>query len=226
MTNFNWHIEAEKQWDERANFWSKQSQSMWNSGSRSTIIPFYSQYLEEKSTILDAGCGDGYGAFLLSKRGYHVVGVDISAEMIEKANIRSQSDNLSFTQADLTALPFKDETFSGVMAVNSLEWTEVPLDAINEIKRVTKTGGVICVGLLGPTAGPRQNAFRRLYEEKVICNTMMPWEFEQLVTENGWSVVDGMPVYKEAVSKETTTGLPKELKQALSFMWVFILRKD
>ncbi|MEH7388004.1 class I SAM-dependent methyltransferase [Bacillus sp. JJ1521] len=226
MTDFKWHDEAEKQWDGRADFWSKQSQAMWNSGSRSTIIPFFSQFIQKDATILDAGCGDGYGSFLLAERGYQVVGVDISAEMVEKANKRSETKRLSFTQADLTALSFEDETFIGILAINSIEWTEDPLQAINEIKRVTTPGGIFCVGLLGPTAGPRQNAYPRLYGKKVIQNTMMPWEFEKLVSENGWSVVDGQPVYKDAVNKEMTKGLPKELKQALSFMWVSILKKD
>lgn len=226
MVDFKWHKEAEKQWDGRADFWSKQSQAMWNTGSRSTIIPLISKYVEEKAHILDAGCGDGYGSFLLSELGIKVIGADISAEMIEKANKRSQSENLTFIQGDLTKLPFEDETFSGVMAINSIEWTEVPLQAINEIKRVTKPGGIFCAGLLGPTAGPRQHSYPRLYGETVIQNTMMPWEFEQLVSETGWSVVEGQPVYKDAVNKEMVKGLPKELKQALSFMWVFILKKD
>ncbi|MEH7224374.1 class I SAM-dependent methyltransferase [Bacillus sp. JJ1566] len=226
MADFKWHEEAEKQWDGRADFWSKQSQAMWNSGSRSTIIPFFSKFLKEDAIILDAGCGDGYGSFLLAERGYRVVGADISAEMIQKANKQSKSENLTFTQADLTALPFEDASFSGIMAINSIEWTEVPLKAINEIKRVTKPGGIFCAGLLGPTAGPRQNSYPRLYGKKVIQNTMMPWEFEQLVSESGWTVVDGQPVYKDAVNKEMTKGLPRELKQALSFMWVFILKKE
>ncbi|WP_010283950.1 class I SAM-dependent methyltransferase [Bacillus timonensis] len=226
MADFKWHNEAERQWDGRADFWSKQSQSMWNSGSRSKIIPFFSKYVEDNKYILDAGCGDGYGSYLLSERGFKVVGADISTEMIEKANRRSQSDDLSFIQADLTNLPFEEETFSGVMAINSIEWTEEPLQAINEIKRVTKPGGIFCAGLLGPTAGPRQHAYPRLYGEKVIQNTMMPWEFEQLVSENGWSDVDGQPVYKNAVKNEMTKSLPRELKQALSFMWVSILKKE
>ncbi|MFS0823047.1 class I SAM-dependent methyltransferase [Bacillus sp. 1P02SD] len=226
MTDFKWHEEAEKQWDGRADFWSKQSQAMWNSGSRSTIIPFFTQFLQNDTLILDAGCGDGYGSFLLAERGYRVIGTDISAEMIEKANKRSTSKGLSFVQGDLSALPFEDATFSGVMAINSIEWTEDPLQAINEIKRVTKPGGIFCAGLLGPTAGPRQHAYSRLYGKKVIQNTMMPWEFEQLVSENGWTVVDGQPVYKDAVNKEKIKGLPKELKQALSFMWVFLLKRN
>ena len=39
MTKFNWHESAEK-WDSSAEFWNQNSQEMWDSGSRSTIIPF------------------------------------------------------------------------------------------------------------------------------------------------------------------------------------------
>ncbi|MFS0863294.1 class I SAM-dependent methyltransferase [Fredinandcohnia sp. 179-A 10B2 NHS] len=226
MKEFDWHDEAEKQWNQRANFWSKQSQHMWMSGSRSTIIPFIEEYLVPNSKVLDAGCGDGFGSYLLYERGFEVVGIDISTEMIEKANSRHQDEKLSFKQGDLTKLPFLDEFFAGAMAINSLEWIEKPLDALNEIRRVTKSGGIFCVGLLGPTAGPRQNAYPRLYGEKVICNTMMPWEFEKLAEENGWSIVTGQPVNKQAVLPVHTKELPTDLQQALSFMWLFILRKE
>ncbi|MCH1627358.1 class I SAM-dependent methyltransferase [Ferdinandcohnia quinoae] len=226
MTNFNWHSESEKQWNNRADFWNQQSQRMWDSGSRSTIIPFFSQYVSKGSKVLDAGCGDGYGSYKLSENGYDVIGIDLSTEMIEKANPRQYAGKLSFLQSDLSALPFDNGTFNAVMAINSLEWTERPLVAINELNRVTKNGGIGCIALLGPTAGPRQNSFRRLYNETVICNTMMPWEFKQLVQENGWDILDGKAVYKEGVRNETVDGLPEELKQSLSFMWIFIIKKS
>ena len=42
------------------------------------------------------------------------------------------------------------------MAINSLEWTEEPLRALNEIKRVLKSDGYACIAILGPTAKPRE----------------------------------------------------------------------
>jgi hypothetical protein len=111
------------------------------------------------------------------------------------------------------------------MAINSIEWTERPLEALNEMRRVLKSGHLLCVGLLGPTAAPRINSYRRLYGEPVICNTMMPWEFEKLAQENGWELVDGEGVYKRGVSEKMVANLPAELKQALTFMWLFMLRK-
>ncbi|WP_044748379.1 class I SAM-dependent methyltransferase [Bacillus alveayuensis] len=225
MKTFNWHKEAEKSWDERADFWNQSSEEMWEHGSRKTIVPFISKYIPKEGYIADLGCGDGYGSWKLSKAGYRVVGIDLSSEMIEKAKVRGESKQLQFCQGDLTKLPFPDETFSGAMAINSMEWTEKPLDALNEIRRVLKSGHLLCVGLLGPTAAPRVNSYRRLYGEPVICNTMMPWEFEKLAQENGWEVVAGQGVYKRGVTDELVATLPTELKQALTFMWLFMLRK-
>lgn len=112
-----------------------------------------------------------------------------------------------------------------IMAINSVEWVEQPLQVLDEFHKVLKQNGKLFLGLLGPTAGPRGNSYARLYNQKAICNTMMPWEFEQLAQENGWELLDGMPVYKEEAKKLDTTNLPRILKQSLTFMWVFMLQK-
>jgi hypothetical protein len=55
---------------------------------------------------------------------------------------------------------------------------------------------------------------------------MMPWEFEQLAKENGWEVIDGEGVYKRNVTDKLIGQLPNELKQALTFLWLFMLKKQ
>ncbi|MCD5323696.1 MULTISPECIES: class I SAM-dependent methyltransferase [Pontibacillus] len=222
--SFNWHKAVTKKWDQNVAFWSEKSRSMWNEGSRSGIIPFVKRYVPVGSQMADIGCGDGYGAFLLSEAGYDVTGVDISPKMIEHAN-QISGDRLIFKQGDLAELPFEQHTYDGLMAINSLEWTEDPKHALDELYRVLKPGGRLCIAVLGPTAGPRQNSYRRLYGEDVICNTMMPWEFEQLASETGWRTLDGYGVFKEGV-KEDVSHMPKPLQQALTFLWVFMLEKQ
>ena len=110
------------------------------------------------------------------------------------------------------------------MAINSLEWTEEPLRALNEIKRVLKKDGYACIAILGSTAKPRENSYPRLYGKDVVCNTMMPWEFEQLAKEQGFKVVDGIGVYKRGVNEKMLGQLPTELQQSLTFLWVFMLK--
>ncbi|WP_439875898.1 class I SAM-dependent methyltransferase [Bacillus mycoides] len=224
MAKFNWHESAEKKWDNNAEFWNQNSQEMWDSGSRSTIIPFFEQYVEKKAQVLDVGCGDGYGTYKLSITGYKAVGVDLSEVMIQKGKERGEGSNLSFIKGDLSALPFENEQFEAIMAINSLEWTEEPLQALNEIKRVLKKDGYACIAILGPTAKPRENSYPRLYGKDVVCNTMMPWEFEQLAKEQGFEVVDGTGVYKRGVNEKMLGQLPTELQQSLTFLWVFMLK--
>lgn len=225
MTSFNWQKEAEEQWDSRATFWNERSTDMWNKGSRKDIIPFIEKHLTKGSKILDIGCGDGYGSFKLHQSGYDVTGMDISSEMINLASKRVHNNAITFMQGDVIELPFEAESFDGIMSINVLEWTEVPLKAVKELKRIVKEDGIIFVGLLGPTAGPRANSFPRLQGEKAICNTMMPWEFQQLAEKEGFEYVDGIGVYKDAVKEHHYKELPLDLKQALTFMWLFMLRK-
>lgn len=224
MKSFSWDTETKVKWDDRAHSWHENSKNMWDNGSRKDIIPFYRKYIPI-GNILDLGCGDGYGSFLLRSAGYKVTGIDLSDKMIEIAKLHSDTD-LSFIQGNMMELPFAEEEFSGAMAINSLEWTKQPLLALNEIKRVVKIGGFACFGILGPTAGPRMNSFPRLEGNNFICNTMMPWEFIKLATENGWEHVTEKGVYKKGVTEKHLEGLSNELVQALSFMMLFILRKQ
>ncbi|WP_280771768.1 class I SAM-dependent methyltransferase [Salipaludibacillus daqingensis] len=225
MSSFDWHQEAENLWDDKADFWNQSSQGMWETGSRKKIVPFIEKHIPKGSIIADLGCGDGYGSYKLDQAGYRVTGIDLSKEMIETAKGEGRNKRVTFIQGDLTNLPFEDDTFSGLMVINSIEWTEHPLKALDEMHRILKKGHFMCLGILGPTAGPRANSYNRLYGESVICNTMMPWEFEQLAQENGWEIIDGKGVYKRGVPEDMVSRLPKELQQSLTFMWLVMLKK-
>lgn len=226
MNQFNWVEESAKQWDKRSDSWNSKSAEMWETGSRKEIPPFFEKYVQAGSVVCDLGCGDGYGSLKLAKLGYDVTGIDVSEEMIHKAKELNTNTTAQFMKGDISTLPFTDHFFDAVLAINSLEWTEQPLKVIKEIIRVVKPGGFACVGILGPTAGPRINSYRRLYNEKVICNTMMPWEFEKLALENNWKIIDVLGVYKRRVDQLPLGSISMELRQALSFMWVFMLKND
>ncbi|MBI0576056.1 methyltransferase domain-containing protein [Neobacillus cucumis] len=219
-----WVDEAEKQWDNRADSWHSSSRGMWETGSRKDIIPFLKKYLPDESAICDLGCGDGYASVMLARMGYHVTGIDLSEQMLEKASVLAKGRSVQFIKADISEVPLESNSLDAVMAINSLEWTESPLKVLFEIKRIVKKDGLACIAILGPTAMPRINSFPRLYGEKVICNTMMPWEFEKLAEENGFKKIAEMGVYKREAEKLPVENLPLELRQSLSFMWVFMFK--
>jgi ubiquinone/menaquinone biosynthesis C-methylase UbiE len=224
VTIFNWVNEAEKQWDVRAESWNSNSKEMWESGSRKEIIPFIMKHVPKTKAICDLGCGDGYASYKLANMGFQVTGVDVSEQMLEKAKKRSIDTSAQFIKADISAVPVEANSYDAIMAINSLEWTENPLGVLEEMKRVVKKDGQICIAILGPTAMPRINSYRRLYGEKVICNTMMPWELEKLAMENGLQKIDELGVYKRGAEKLPVEKLPVELRQSLTFMWVFMFK--
>jgi ubiquinone/menaquinone biosynthesis C-methylase UbiE len=224
MADNEWHESAQVRWDNNATNWHSRSVNMWKEGSRKDILPFMVKYIPKGSSVADLGCGDGYGSYLLSETGYTVTGMDLSAKMVELANKQARA-GLSFVQGDLSNPPFQKEQFDAVMLINSLEWTEDPLNALKKAADLVKQDGWICIGILGPTAHPRENAFPRLHGEKVICNTMMPWELEKLASENGLEKEAETWVYKKGVDGCVVKNLPDELKQALTFMTLFIFTK-
>ena len=57
-------------------------------------------------------------------------------------------------------------------------------------------------------------------------NTMMPWEFFQLAKENGFTLMEQYVIHKNDVDETVVSHLPDELKQAISFMTLFMLKKE
>ncbi len=69
--------------------------------------------------VLDLACGIGRHSLELTRRGFEVVGVDISPELLEMAatSAREQSLEIEFVEADLRELDFRDE-FDLVLSLN------------------------------------------------------------------------------------------------------------
>ena len=101
----------------------------------------------EESTILDVGCGVGYGSNILAKKAKRVVGLDISEEAINIARTKyGKRKNLVFLKADATkGLPFPDNHFSAVCCIEALEHFRNPIRVLNEIKRVLKPNGIAII---------------------------------------------------------------------------------
>ncbi|WP_338776679.1 class I SAM-dependent methyltransferase [Metabacillus sp. FJAT-52054] len=222
VNEFNWSKEAEKLWNSNSGNWHSRSRGMWEKGSRKEIIPFFSKHVDLARLILDIGCGDGYGTLKLAQLGYKVKGIDFSPEMISIAKREAIHNNLEFEQGNVMNLPLENDHADALLVINCLEWVQEPKTALLELMRVLKPGGLACIAVLGPTAGPRSNSYSRLNGEPAICNTMMPWEFTRLAEENKLKLIDQHSVYKDGVSQELAAPLSLELKQALSFLTLFM----
>jgi cyclopropane fatty-acyl-phospholipid synthase-like methyltransferase len=100
--------------------------------------------------VLDAGCGVGGAAIFLAKKfGCSVDGITLSRKQVEfagqKATENNIQDKVSFTVADFTRMPFEDESFDVVWAVESVCHAEDKGFFLKEAQRVLKKGGRLIV---------------------------------------------------------------------------------
>ncbi len=101
--------------------------------------------------ILDAACGPGKYAEILSDQGAIVTGIDISPKMIELAKNRNP-DNPRFYLHDL-AQPmslFEDETYDVVLCALALHYIEDWGPTIREFCRVLRAGGILVISIEHP----------------------------------------------------------------------------
>ncbi len=107
---------------------------------------------EGRRGVLGLDCGSGTDGLLFVQAGIHYTGVDASEENIHAARARG----LSASVATGRALPFADDAFPAVWAVDALaglppgEWDDV----VRELRRVAEPGAPIAVVLPEPGLAP------------------------------------------------------------------------
>jgi len=94
---------------------------------------------------LEIGCGTGAFARLLAGRSRHVLGIDLSPEMIRIARTRSAGfANLDYQVADILEWPLPPEQFDCIASIATLH--HLPLDLMLErMKAALKPGGVLLI---------------------------------------------------------------------------------
>lgn len=119
--------------------------------------------IPKNSLILDAGCGAGIpAAKFLVKKGYKVVGVDVSKKMVKLA--KENVPKGDFKVMSLYNLKFKDKTFDAVISfftILHLEKSKVP-KVFKEFHSILKDNGYL---LFSVNQGKGQGYFEFLGEK-------------------------------------------------------------
>jgi ubiquinone/menaquinone biosynthesis C-methylase UbiE len=100
--------------------------------------------LRGMQSILDIGSGAGQIAQHLlefADRQTQITCIDLSQRMLERARKRLRSTRPSYVAADLSCLPFADESFDGVTCGYVLEHLPDPRIGLTEVSRVLRSGG-------------------------------------------------------------------------------------
>ena len=112
---------------------------------RDKVVDFTDAPVE--SRILDVATGTGKQAFAFAKKSYDVTGIDLSKDMLKIAYRKNMYENAEFQVADATKLPFKDNSFDVSCVSFALHDMILIIreKALKEMRRVTKTNGIIII---------------------------------------------------------------------------------
>ena len=102
--------------------------------------------------IVDVGCNTGEAERLLIREYPHigqVIGIENDQTRYERALTRWRDDGstmqVEFRLADAQQLPFPDNSVDRVLCVETLEWIDQPVKALQEMRRVLKPNGLALI---------------------------------------------------------------------------------
>jgi 2-polyprenyl-3-methyl-5-hydroxy-6-metoxy-1,4-benzoquinol methylase len=104
---------------------------------------------DRSKRILDVGCGAGRHALELSRRGYPVVGIDLSPSMLEQGRKIAAAEQLTveFVQGDARRMVFNEEFDVAVIlcegAFSLVETDEMDRMILVQVAQALRPGGVL-----------------------------------------------------------------------------------
>lgn len=113
------------------------------------LRPVIMQYcgIDNKSSVLDVGCGTGFLArfFAESGRDVKVTGIECEEDFVRYGRSTAEENGLdiSFVCGDALAMPFEDAAFDAVASHTFLTSVCNPKAALKEMIRVCKEGGTV-----------------------------------------------------------------------------------
>jgi 2-polyprenyl-3-methyl-5-hydroxy-6-metoxy-1,4-benzoquinol methylase len=165
---------------------------------------FFSK-LPKKSLLLDAGCGNGRNSIFLAESGFHVLGVDVSAKMVELSRKNLEAfphlkNSVLFSREDLRHLDLK-RNFNAIFCLAVLHHFDLDEQkmVLKEFSRAVKKNGLLFVSVWNR----HQKKFEKAEKEEKVKWKLKTGEvveryyyfFEEdeicaLLEKNGFKVID------------------------------------
>jgi len=160
-------------------------------------LPTQYANIKEGDTVLDLGSGAGNDVFvarsIVGEKG-RVIGIDMTEEMIEKAvknNTKMGFENVEFRLGDIENLPVESDSVDVVVSNCVLNLVPDKSKAFEEIYRILKPGGHLCVSDI-VTQGELPDEIRRSAELYVGCvsGAVENDEYLKIIERSGFRNVD------------------------------------
>lgn len=149
-------------------------------------------FLKDKHTIIDTGCGLGYKAAWFAELAPHaiVMGTDISDAINVAAKNYANLPNLYFFRGDIASTGLKDGVIDFTVCDQVIMHTEIPEKTFKHLCDITSVSGEFACYVYSKKALPRElvdDYFRKATH--TIPNDKM-WELSSQLTELGKTLSD------------------------------------
>ena len=115
------------------------------------------RYLPRDGRILEGGCGLGHWVKFLRSQNYDIVGIENVKETVLRA--KEIEPSLPVYPGDVTNLDFTENAFDAYLSLGVIEhFEEGPQKALEEAKRILKTGGRLLVSV------PYMNVSKKVWQ--------------------------------------------------------------
>ena len=158
--------------------------------------------LQLGQTVLDLGSGGGIDCFLAGQRvgpDGHVIGVDMTPAMLEKARAnktRLGADNVEFRLGEIEHLPVADASVDVIISNCVINLSTDKVQVFREAFRVLKPGGKLAVSDM-VTDGPLPDGLKSSLSAWAGCisGALDVREYIAGIQESGFVDVEIVPVY-------------------------------
>lgn len=168
-----------------------------NQLDRYDIYPLYpaDQYILDGKKILEVGCGLGRVVKHYQNKNFDMVGFDYEGKSV--SNLKNANPELKLFVGDANHIPHKPDTFDIALAFGTLSNIEDPRGAIREIWKVLKPSGQLIASVTNDSFIRRfiewsKNLRNAEKHFSMIAYTVSEWE--QILEENGFTVIEVTPV--------------------------------
>ena len=140
-------------YDAAADHFDDEPLGFWDRIGRRTIARLA---LSRGAKVLDVGCGTGASALAAAEAvgpNGSVVGVDLSARLLDRARTKAASlglNNFEFRLADMTSLGYPDGEFDAAISVFSIFFVPDMEGLVRELWRMVRPGGQLAITTWGP----------------------------------------------------------------------------
>lgn len=95
-------------------------------------------HIEPGMRMLDLGMGNGWASRHAAKHGAEALGIDLSQEMVDRANGLAEGTTARYVQGDFANLPMEDDSIDLIWSMEALYYAPDVPAVLKEIRRVAK----------------------------------------------------------------------------------------